>query len=944
MISKTRSIFRGITVTVGILLLLICLIIPWALNIWLLPSVGEQLGVKYSANNIWLNPITGTVTIEKGVIKQQQSPFLKWHELHANLDMLQLFKGRIVIEQVALQEPEVWLQQDKQNKWNFESLKLPENKTPETTEQKPVEFAVQEAVITTGAIYYSAYRNSNPVHYQLKDINFLMEELTSDFSAPFKTKLDFVTANKGLFSWQGETILAPLSVKGKTQIQHLNLPTIVELLPQSLPIKLKQGELSKFETAIHVQDSQQKLAVTLEKIGVELSQLDLKLAKKGQGSLTFDRFTLNDGHLKWPDNQLHLGDWQLDKLTWQGKLNQQRQLSWVTAFQTKDQEKNTSKNKKPETNSSNSKQTEAKPWQIGWQQGMVKSSRFNLKDLSIQPEAAHQLDLAKLSLKPWHNNQKQPLQVAASGQLAAGGKFTLDSKVGLTPLQVEGSVELEQFTLAHYQQYWQPFIAAELKGTITTKIKAEWQPNNQSDPYQIAGDFQWDNWLLKQTNTSKVIGQGKQLRLTGISLLPNKFNVSAVTLDTPDLFLQREPEQRWNFSPLFPAQPKTTQTVNKQPATKPWEWFIGLLEIRSGELDFRDATVSPVAEFNLNQISGNIKQLSSEEKKSNLQLRALIADSDLTIEGELIPLNPRKLASVKFAVNNMSLPMFSSYASKYLGYPVKRGKLGATLYYNVKDFNLQSDNKVTLNKLKLGKKTASKDAVDAPVKLALALLEDGKGKIALDVPVKGDFSKPDVKYGKLLRDAVFKLFKSIAASPFNLLGGLVDFSGEDVNLIKFQPGSLDLPKTEQEKLIAITKLLEKRPNLILEVEGQFDVEQDKPALVQSVMLDKLEISLGKLESVSAKQKKQWLRTQLEQAGIITNDSMSTDFLTRLYAGTIQVSDRDLTNLAKQRAKTISAYITRQGNIKKDRIYRLEVKEVNEKVKGDITSILTINAP
>ncbi|WP_163834828.1 DUF748 domain-containing protein [Spartinivicinus ruber] len=945
MISKTRSIFRGTLVTIAILLLLICLIIPWALNIWLLPTIGEQFGVKYSASNIWLNPITGTVTIEKGIIKQQQSPFFKWHELRADISMRQLLNRRIVIEQIAVIEPALWLQRDKQNVWNFESLTLPDNKDAETTDQKTIDFAIQEAFIKDGHIYYGAYQNDAPVNYQLNDINFLLENLTSDFSQSFKTKLDLAAASDGLLSWQGETALIPLLVKGEAAIQQINIPAILQLLPLTLPVNLKQGELREFKTEIEVKKQQKNLAVSLEKIVIGLDKLDLKLAKKEQAKLTVDNFTLNDGSFKWPANQLNLGKWQIENIVWRGKLDQQRQLNWVTAFQTKEETQ-----PKNNTLKDTTKESTTKLWQISWHQGAITNSQLSLNDLSIQPEANHQLTLAEVSAKAWNNQKKQPLQINAKGQLAAGGKFKLSSDIHLNPLQLETEAELDEFLVDPYQRYWQPFLAAELQGAIKTKVKAKWQPDNETEPYQMAGDFQWDNWLLKETKTNKLIGQGKQLSLQGISLLPNKLNITAIALNSPKVFLQREPEQQWNFSPLLPqankAQAKTNsnQTTSQQNDTKPWEWFIGAIEIKEGDLDFRDETVTPVAELNLSKIFGKIKQLSSEEKKSNLQLSALIADSDLKIEGELIPLNPRKLASIKFAANNMSLPIFSSYAAKYLGYPIKRGKLGATLYYNVKDFSLQSDNKVTLNKLKLGNKTASKEAVDAPVKLALALLEDSKGKIALDVPVKGDFSKPDVKYGQLVVDAVLKIFKSIAASPFNLLGGLVDFSGTDVNLIKFKPGSYELPKTEQEKLVAIIKLLNKRPNLILEVEGQFDTEQDKPGLAQQTILDNIKKDLGEIESISDKQKKRWLMAQLDKEGIITNDSMTIEFLTRLYTGTVKVKNNSLTSLAKRRAKVVSEYIVRQGNINKERIYTLDVKDIKEKVKGDVSTVLTINAP
>ncbi len=126
-----------------------------------------------------------------------------------------------------------------------------------------------------------------------------------------------------------------------------------------------------------------------------------------------------------------------------------------------------------------------------------------------------------------------------------------------------------------------------------------------------------------------------------------------------------------------------------------------------------------------------------------------------------------------------------------MGYNLSKGKLSFNLKYKISQKQLEAENSIVVDQLTFGEKTNSPDATSLPVPLAVALLQDRKGRIEIDLPIRGDLSDPDFKYGKVVLSTLLNLLTKIVASPFTLLGKLIPGGGggEELQFIEFQPGS-----------------------------------------------------------------------------------------------------------------------------------------------------------
>ena len=140
---------------------------------------------------------------------------------------------------------------------------------------------------------------------------------------------------------------------------------------------------------------------------------------------------------------------------------------------------------------------------------------------------------------------------------------------------------------------------------------------------------------------------------------------------------------------------------------------------------------------------------------------------------------------------------------------------------------------------------ASEQAVNAPVKLGLALLRDGKGVIDIDLAIQGDLSDPQFSIGPVVMRAFVNLVVRAATSPFSVLGSLADMAGltgEELGYVSFEPGKLAMVSGGQEKLEALSEALSKRPALLLRVRGAVSPVVDGEFLRRQKLAEQLGIS------------------------------------------------------------------------------------------------------
>ena len=114
------------------------------------------------------------------------------------------------------------------------------------------------------------------------------------------------------------------------------------------------------------------------------------------------------------------------------------------------------------------------------------------------------------------------------------------------------------------------------------------------------------------------------------------------------------------------------------------------------------------------------------------------------------PFRATEFTDLTLTFRNLEMTNLTPYSGKFAGRRIDSGKLSVDLEYKIKQRQLAGDNKFVINKLKLGERVDSPDAMKLPLDLAIALLEDSNGIIDLDLPISGSLDDPKFSYGKII--------------------------------------------------------------------------------------------------------------------------------------------------------------------------------------------------
>ncbi|MEE3118509.1 MAG: DUF748 domain-containing protein, partial [Pseudomonadota bacterium] len=294
--------------------------------------------------------------------------------------------------------------------------------------------------------------------------------------------------------------------------------------------------------------------------------------------------------------------------------------------------------------------------------------------------------------------------------------------------------------------------------------------------------------------------------------------------------------------------------------------------------------------------------------------------ASVKFSGTLGALGTDDNSQLKLELNDLSLPELAPYFGRYIGYSVDSGKLDLDMDYEIAGTRLDAQNLVVMDRLQLGPKVTSDQAIDVPVALGLALLRDRDGVIEVELPISGDLSDPEFSVSRLVMRAFGNLLVKAASSPFSMMGSIADlagFSTEELGQVSFKPGSTQLADGEADKLAALADGLLDRPDLLLSVRGGVAPEADGLALLRQ------ELTAG---GTRALPDAEW--QQARQAYLNGERSLSPEALN---------------NLASARGVTVRRVLQETHEVPAKQLFLLEpsrAAEVNE--RGEVTVQFNLN--
>jgi len=611
----------------------------------------------------------------------------------------------------------------------------------------------------------------------------------------------------------------------------------------------------------------------------------------------------------------------------------------------------------------------------------IENTELRVEDDTLPRKLAVTVAPLNLHLKSLSNDLSKPIGVDLDGILDRKGSFKVTGTAAPVPLKLNFRVVTRRLALAPFD----PYVTSHLNTTIASAALTMNGAVGVSDERkEMRVSYRGDAALVsvrmldKVTNDSFLRWGSFSAKGINFRLGSGPPKVHVASLDLGNFFARiilnsdgrlnlrdvtANPEQaptsltRAHGAPgATPAAPAPTpaptpspspaaagnETGAAAPATAaspapapsaapiPADLEVGRITLHGGQVNYTDNFIKPNYSADLTEISGKVGTFGTgSTTPANVELDGQVnGNAPLTINGSVNPLTPLAFVDIKAKANDVELTDLSAYSTKYTGYPITKGTLTVDVHYLLDQQKLTAENHILIDQLTFGDKVESPNAINLPIRLAVAILKNSQGQIDLHLPVSGSLSDPQFSVGGIVLHALVSLIVRAVTSPFSLIasavgGGGGGGSGDDLNYVVFSPGWASVTPAARRKLDTVVKALQARPALKLDICGRVDPKFDRQALpealvAQSVAKQKLldkdqsaaNVDLASVQ-VTPDEYNRYLRRAYKAAKfdkprnlLGLDKSLPADEMKKLMIANIKVTDGDLKQLAEARANAV----------------------------------------
>lgn len=438
--------------------------------------------------------------------------------------------------------------------------------------------------------------------------------------------------------------------------------------------------------------------------------------------------------------------------------------------------------------------------------------------------------------------------VNLDGQLAGGGMLAFEGTLQLLPTpDLKGSAQIDKLALMQTEPYLRQFADVRLGGgtlSLSGQIRTDAQ-----QPFSFQGSAGIDALSISEGPNDEPLIGWQSLRIEQLDFRLKEKELETDPIVVKSLFgrLVIHENQTTNFG-LLMTKPSADEeeengarTEDSKDEATPFGITIEGIELTDGELRFADHSLPLPFSTTIHALSGGISTLNSTSAEQvDVKMEGQVEEYGLVnIEGAFDAWQPTRATHLLLKFRNLQVPEYSPYTVDLAGRKISGGTMDVDLDYTIENKQLEGLNNLVLRDLKLGKKIATSDAMDLPLDLAIALLQNSDGVIDLDLPVNGNVGEPEFDFNQVIRQSMSKAITSVVQAPFSFLANLVGAESEDLGHVEFKEGRTDLLPPQRERIVKLREALNQRPALALELAGPFSRTFDGPALQREKAIEAL---------------------------------------------------------------------------------------------------------
>ena len=725
--------------------------IPYILKSQMIAQTPEFTKRQLAVKAVQFNPFTLSLTIEGISLADSDSvELVGLDRLHVNFDSFSLFHWAWTFSEISFINPRFNLRIDESGAPSFNDL-IPtdDGAEPVEAEKTAEEVAMPRLVIkffqvSGGKFAFEDKSIATPYNQTIDPLNFSLVDFSTlpEREGPYRIHVELPDGGK--IRWQGEVAVNPVSSEGNLELSDLPLSAGWRYAQDKLKFSIDSGFLSgglnyKFRMANAGPE------LTSSQIWLGLDKVEIRDKSHEKKSIDLPKVSLTGGRFDLVQQLVHFDQFAIEGGNIDTFMDENGTLHLAELFapiDTQDAEETPPEAKEDEIETENSK-----PWKIELDRAAINAFDFRYVDRITDPDAEIRVQDITIAVTDITNQENDQFGLDANLKINDAGYFKVSGKVGAMPPMADLMLDIKTPPFSDFQAYLnQTTNIGLVSGLATLKGKLNYAESEKEPDVTLVARLDIPEFKMENRVAGEKVASWKNLTLDGINLklMPNQLDIEAITLNQLKSNIAIAKNGEMNVATLVKADDAPPPEESKEPS-EPFPISVGEVILKNNLVSFTDSTVSPRFSSQLSKLKGSIKGLSSENiARADVDISGKVDDyASLLVTGKINPLSEDLYTDIKLDFSDYNMVSLTPYTGKFIGNAVDKGKLSVDLKYLVSENDLKGKNKVLLDQFTLGKKIKSKDAVNLPVGLAIALVKDTKGKIDIDVPVKGNLDDPE---------------------------------------------------------------------------------------------------------------------------------------------------------------------------------------------------------
>ncbi len=940
--------------------------VPLILRYYALPSLNEKVAGHAEVEAFYSNPFTWELTVRgfKGYTPDGMEA-LSFAEFRINVQPTSAFSEEKAIKEIYLDQPFLNLVINEEGKINIiSSLELLQAKAQaqiSAVEREEKAFVIPQIHIGSLQVINAGMSTQidsfgRPFVRVVKDLSFTMNDIhtNSSHDNPYDLHLETERGEKILVN--GELRLDPLSSWGQVSVNQLDLKDFDVFVGNKVGFDLVDGVL---DVAINYNFLPLADNPRMEVFQGDITLKNMQLVPRDQPDQPFER--IDKMHIRGARLDLMNSEVGCDLFSIEGgflKVVREKDgvLNLIRYITSEERQAEIAAETEREANAkANTRQIRLGVVSADMDLGIALTSAWQQIQELVELKwalSAGQVDLSGLSLT-WRDdylatpaelrwteialkaqnltNGDKPFPYDLSLVMNDTGKLALNGSFTATPATTDFEVSAETIPLQVISPYITnildvDLISGDLSATGKTAIAL---PDDKLPQLTAEINAQLANLQVDWTDRVGPLVAWQNLAMQAVSITtePMALLAEQVTVTAPKLYAERLadgsiripiPTTKEAATPATePTEPATTES--SLPPIDYTEASLTLTElvVENGTVTILDNAVSPAMQFSSTDIQLRAGPLAYPNiEPANFDLALQLSDGPtggVKLSGALDPLQPFEATELSVKTTNVTLTPFAAYAVPIIGRPPTSGKLTANLGYSITTGEIQGNNKMQIKDMRFGKRPADTKAPNLPLDLGVAILEDSKGVMNIDVPVSGNINSPDFSLANMISYALGNVIEKLVTAPFSALGSLLPGNEEVGNSIAFEPGMATLSPAATEVATGLVTILQDRPNLLLTLTPSINPDTDGTALINTKFQAMLQARM-EAENDDDKDATEYLYNALPNKAETTPKASDLTLEQQQMAikDTIQLTTQDFSELAQARADAVLTALTQGG--------------------------------